>query len=254
MATSFSDRIEEILSQYYLYKIKSCKNIPNHVAIIMDGNGRWARKRGLPRTEGHRAATRTIRKIIEGSIQAGIKHLSLFAFSTENWKRPEEEVSTILHLIEEQLKTNLDELNENGVRIKLVGDKLGLPDFLLNSFEEAEKITSSNTNLVLYMLINYSGRKDILHAVNALLKTDVKEEVSEQVFSSHLLEPEMPEPDLIIRTSGEKRISNFYLWQAAYSELYFSPKFFPDFKKHDYFKAIIDFSKRKRRFGGLSEF
>lgn len=254
MKALLRNRLDDLLSQYYLKKIRSLKNLPEHVAIIMDGNGRWAKKRGLPRTEGHRAATRAIRKIIEGCIQAGVSHLSLFAFSTENWKRPREEVETILRLINDQLNSNLEELNSNGVRVRLVGSKENLPEFLLESFKHAEKKTSSNSTLNLYMLINYSGRREILDAVSRITSEDKVFVPDEKTFSEYLYEKNMPDPDLIIRTSGEMRLSNFYLWQAAYSEFYFSPKLFPDFTKTDLFKAIIDFSRRKRRFGGLTEF
>lgn len=249
----FTGHFDEIISRFYLKKIKNCRNLPEHVAVIMDGNGRWAKKRGLPRTEGHRAATKTIRKIIEASIQAGIKEVSLFAFSTENWKRPKEEVETIFNLIDEQLKTNLEELHKNGVRIKLVGDVSQVPASLLESFRVAEEKTQNNKNLTLYMLINYSGRREILEAVKkAILKGDIN--LTEEQFSKYFYVPEMKDPDLIIRTSGEIRLSNFYLWQAAYSELYFTKTLFPDFKKYEFLKAIYEFSKRKRRFGGIQEF
>lgn len=246
--------LEEILWRYYHFKIKSSKNLPRHVAIIMDGNGRWAKRRGLPRTAGHRAATGSIRNIIEASLQSGIKYLSLFAFSTENWKRPKEEVDSILKLIEEQLKENLDELNRNGIKIRLVGSRKKLPEFLIKSFEEAENKTSKNNRLTLYMLINYSGRREILEAAEKIIKDPDSFEANEEKFRKFLYEPDMPDPDLIIRTSGEIRISNFYLWQAAYSELYFTKTLFPDFKKSEFFKALLDYSRRKRRFGGLAEF
>ncbi|MCX7832402.1 MAG: polyprenyl diphosphate synthase [Actinobacteria bacterium] len=251
---SLNEYLDEILSRYYHFKIKKLKNLPSHVAIIMDGNGRWAKKRGLPRTAGHRAATRSIRKIIEASLQSKIRYLSLFAFSTENWKRPKEEVDSILKLIEEQLKENLEELNSNGVKIKLVGSRRNLPEFLIKSFEEAEKKTSKNDRLTLYMLINYSGRREILEAVEKIIENPDSFEAKEEKFRELLYEPEMPDPDLIIRTSGEIRISNFYLWQSAYSELYFTKTLFPDFKKSEFFKALMDYSRRKRRFGGLAEF
>lgn len=254
MKAFLKDRLDDFLSQYYLGRIRSLKNLPKHVAIIMDGNGRWAKKRGLPRTEGHKAATRTIRKIIEGCIQAKVSHLSLFAFSTENWKRPREEVEAILKLIDEQLNSNLEELNANGVRIRLVGSRESLPEFLIESFRLAEEKTSSNSRLNLYMLINYSGRREITDAVSRIISEGKKSLPDEKSFSEYLYEKDMPDPDLIIRTSGEMRLSNFYLWQAAYSEFYFSPKLFPDFTKTDLFKAIIDFSRRKRRFGGIVEF
>jgi undecaprenyl diphosphate synthase len=249
-----SSFFEDLQTHYYLHRLKKQPRLPVHVAIIMDGNGRWAKKRGLPRTEGHKAATKTIRKIIEGCLEAGVRYLSLFAFSVENWKRPQEEVDAILALIQEQLEMNLDELHQNGVKIKLCGKRDGLPDSLLKSFEAAEILTSQNTSLTLYMMVNYSGRQEILDAVNKILKEGKKGTIDSLTFGKYFYAPDMPDPDLIIRTSGEKRISNFLLWQSAYSELYFSPKLFPDFKKYDLMKALLDYTRRKRRFGGLAEF
>lgn len=249
-----SSSLEELKAQLYLRILKKQAKIPSHVAIIMDGNGRWAQKRGLPRTEGHRAATKAIRKVIEGCIEAGVRHLSLFAFSVENWKRPEEEVEAIFKLIEEQLKSNLEELHRNGVKIRLVGSKKDLPGSLIKSFEEAENLTAENSTLTLYMMVNYSGRQEILDAVRRLLSEKPSGDLDAATFRKYFYEPDMPDPDLIIRTSGEKRISNFFLWQAAYSELYFTPRLFPDFKKYELMKALLDYSRRKRRFGGLKEF
>lgn len=243
----------ELLNSYYLSKVKNLPKIPRHVALIMDGNGRWAKRRNLPRTEGHKAATKAVRKVIEACIQAGINHLSLFAFSRENWNRPKEEVTTILKLIEEQLKENLSELKSQGVRVFLVGSKEELPKFLYDAFSEAERETSMNEKLYLYMMVNYSGRREIVDAVRKIIKENAQT-IDEQNFGKFLYIPDAPEPDLIIRTSGEKRISNFYLWQAAYSELYFTSVLFPDFEKYHFYKAIIDYSNRKRRFGGLKEF
>lgn len=246
--------LTELINGYYYSRLRTIDKRPEHIAIIMDGNGRWAKKRGLPRTEGHRRATRAIRDVVEASIQAGIPHLSLFAFSIENWKRPEEEVDAILRLIDEQVKINLDELNSNGVRIRLVGKKSELPDFLIKSFTTAEEATAGNSKLNLYLMINYSGQQEILDAVSAIIKTGPEKPIDTELFRQFLYVPEAPFPDLIIRTSGEKRISNFYLWQAAYSELYFDDVLWPDFQKYHLFRAIIDFSSRKRRFGGLREF
>lgn len=244
----------ELLNSFYLKKVRNLSKLPLHVAVIMDGNGRWATKRNLPRIEGHKAATKTIRKLIEASIQSNIKYLSLFAFSTENWNRPEEEVKAILNLISDQLKSNLPELNENGVRVSLCGDREALPEYLIKAFKEAEEITRENTRLELLMMVNYSGKNEILHAVNSLVKTGTKEEISEEILRANFYCPWVPDPDLIIRTSGEKRISNFYLWQAAYSELYFTEVLFPDFEKYHFYRALLDYSRRKRRFGGLKEY
>lgn len=244
----------ELLNGYYYNRLRHIEKRPEHIAIIMDGNGRWAQKRGLPRTEGHRHATRAIRDTVEACILARIPHLSLFAFSIENWRRPKDEVEAILRLIDEQLKVNLEELNSNGVRIRLVGRKADLPEFLLQSFEQAEQRTARNKKLNLYLMINYSGQQEIIDAVNRLISQNPEEEVDAEVFREYLYVPEAPFPDLIIRTSGEKRISNFYLWQAAYAELYFDSVLWPDFQKYHLFRAIIDFSLRKRRFGGLREF
>jgi len=251
---SLPSSLEELKAQLYLRILRKQAKTPLHVAIIMDGNGRWAQKRGLPRTEGHRAATKAIRKTIEGCIEAGVKHLSLFAFSVENWKRPKEEVEAIFKLIQEQLQNNLEELHRNGVRIRLVGSKKELPSSLIKIFEEAEKLTARNSALTLYMMVNYSGRQEILDAVQKILTEKSINNLNASTFRKYFYEPDMPDPDLIIRTSGEKRISNFFLWQAAYSELYFSPKLFPDFRKHDLMRALLDYARRKRRFGGLREF
>lgn len=250
---SFKKISTELLNYYYLQKVQKLQKLPTHAAIIMDGNGRWAKKRNLPRTEGHKAATKAVRKVIEACIQIGIPHLSLFAFSRENWNRPKEEVETILRLIEGQLKENLEELKEQGVRIFLVGSENELPDFLKNTFRWAEEETKNNKRLYLYMMVNYSGRKEIIDAVEKII-SEKEPSINEENFKRFLYVPDAPEPDLIIRTSGEKRISNFYLWQAAYSELYFTPVLFPDFEKYHFYKALLDYAQRKRRFGGLKEF
>lgn len=248
-----------IFEGYLSTRVKKLTKKPQHVAIIMDGNGRWASKRGLPRIEGHREATKAVRKTIEGCIQFSIPHLSLFAFSTENWNRPIEEVNALMKLFLDQINANLDELDSQGVRIRLVGQKENIFKETLKAFDYAESRTAENDRLNLYLLINYSGRTEIINAIKKIMseiQNKNKKEIlmEEEIFANYLYVPEAPFPDLIIRTSGEKRISNFYLWQAAYSELYFDPVLWPDYDIRNLYKALQDYSARKRRYGGLEEF
>ena len=224
--------------------------LPQHVAFIMDGNGRWAKERGLERSEGHRAGTENIRQIIRTSRDLGIKCLTFYAFSTENFKRPESEVSFLMSLLQEFFKSEIQELYREGARIHILGDLSLFPLPVRFILEHAQKYTKDNDTIHINLALAYGGRAEIVWAVNKLLKEDVKE-VDEDSFSSYLFTSGMPDPDLVIRTSGEYRISNFLLYQIAYSEFYFTPVYWPDFDQDHYRLALEDYEMRTRRFGGL---
>lgn len=227
--------------------------IPNHVGIIMDGNGRWAELRGLPRIEGHRRGVERSKEVIEISAELGLKALTLYVFSTENWRRPSSEVTTLMRLLELYLKRELDGLIKNNIVFKTIGEVWRLPDYVQGIIRDAEEKTALNTGMTLVTALSYSGRNEILRAVKKLLFSGVKpEELTEDVFSSYLDTAGLPAPDLIIRTSGEMRISNFLLWQAAYSEFYFTDSLWPDFSKEELLLAIQDYQRRDRRFGAVA--
>lgn len=234
--------------------VSSNKNLPVHVAIIMDGNGRWAQKRGLPRTAGHRAGVKAVKKIVRTAGDIGLKYLTLFTFSTENWKRPVREVSAIMKLLGETTKRELSELLENNVRLIATGDIDRLPSERREILVDAINRTRENSGLVLNLALNYSGRNEIIEAVQKL-SNDVKsgnirpEQIDDSLFASYLQTKNLPDPDLLIRTSGEMRISNFLLWQTAYTELYVTNILWPDFAEEDFLRAILDFQGRERRFG-----
>ena len=226
--------------------------IPKHVGIIMDGNGRWAESRGLPRIEGHRRGVERSKEVIEVSVELGLKALTLYAFSTENWQRPSSEVTTLMKLLELYLKKELDGLIKNGIVYKTIGETWRLPEHIQNIIRNAEEKTSSNKGMILTTALSYSGRSEILRAIKKLLNADVKpEELTEDLFNAYLDTAGLLPPDLIIRTSGEMRISNFLLWQAAYSEFYFTDTLWPDFTKDEFLLAIQDFQRRERRFGAI---
>ncbi len=228
------------------------QRLPVHVAVIMDGNGRWAKKRGLPRSAGHRAGVERVRTIIRMSSDIGIRYLTLFAFSTENWKRPSDEVSTLMSLLVEYLVKELPELHEKNVRIRTLGDIGALPEKVKAEISRAVEKTSGNTGLTVNMAINYGARQELVEAVRQALKDGIKpEDVNEEWISSVLYTAGEPDPDLLIRTSGEARISNFLLYQLAYAELYFTGTYWPDFDETAYAAALADFAGRDRRFGGL---
>lgn len=232
------------------------ENLPFHVGIIMDGNGRWAKKRMLPRVAGHRAAMTNVKKAIRFSSDSGIRVLTLYAFSTENWKRPKEEVSALMSILLEYLGRELEEMHEKGIVVRTIGDITGLPkpvqELLCHSMEK----TKQNKGMVLNLALNYGSRGEIVNAARSIArevadgKLDV-EEIDEKVFASRLYTADVPDPDLVIRTSGEVRLSNFLLYQTAYSELYFTPTLFPDFDENEYTKALLEYQNRKRRFGGI---
>lgn len=228
--------------------------LPLHIGIILDGNGRWAQKRNLPRLDGHRQGAKTAQKIIEFSSTLGIKVLSLFIFSTENWNRPKLEVQGLMKIFRQALRDGLEKMMEKKIKLRVSGEKERLPASLQQLIEKNIQTTANNSGMILNLALNYGGRAEIVFATRQLAKL-VKENkidlvnINENTFSKFLWTQGLPDPDLIIRTSGEYRISNFFLWQSAYTELYFTSVLWPDFKKEDLVKAIINFQKRKRRFG-----
>lgn len=232
--------------------------IPTHIAIIMDGNGRWAKKRGLPRVAGHKEGVKSVRDVVEACAQLGVKYLTLFAFSTENWKRPKREVDTLMKLLIKTLRNETDKLHENDIRLTAIGDIESLPLNVQRELKEAIEKTKNNKRMVLNLAISYSGRWEIIEAVKKIAR-DVKngkikiDDINEKLFSGYLGTAEMPDPDLLIRTSGELRVSNFLLWQIAYTEFYVCNCLWPDFRRKHLYEAIKDYQKRERRFGMTSE-
>lgn len=231
-------------------------NVPEHVAIIMDGNGRWAKDRGLPRIAGHHSGMKTVKRITIAADRLGIKYLTLYAFSTENWKRPKAEVDYLMKLPQQFLEIELDELVAKNVQVRMMGHRENLPAHTLNAVEEAISKTANNTGLVLNFALNYGSRNEMLDAVKGIVR-DVQqgqlssEEIDENVMSRKLLTCDMPDPDLLIRTSGELRLSNFMLWQLAYSELWFTDVYWPEFAESHFHEAIQEYQRRIRRYGGL---
>ena len=231
---------------------------PHHVAIIMDGNGRWATSKSLSRSDGHKAGVETVRDIVRAAPDLGIKYLTLYAFSSENWKRPENEVSYLMGLIKLYLRKELSELNKNGVCLKIIGNRSKLPLDIREEISRAEEVTKNNDNLTLIIALSYGGRADIVDASRAIAEK-IKlgeislEDINEDLISSHLSTAEIPDPDLMIRTSGEQRISNFLMWQLSYSELYFTDIHWPDFSKEDLLEAIEAYKNRDRRLGKVSK-
>ena len=224
--------------------------LPAHIAIIMDGNGRWAKKRGLPRIMGHKEGIKAVKRVVKAARKYGIKYLTLYSFSTENWKRPEEEVRFLFRLMEERLQVEGKNLHKNNVKVLFIGRRDNLPSVLQKIMNDIEKLTKNNTGLNLIFAINYGSRQEIVDGVRKIIAEGTKK-ITEEDITNHLWTGNIPDPDLIIRTSGEKRLSNFLLWQAAYSELYFTPVLWPDFTEADLLKALFDFQRRKRRFGGV---
>lgn len=238
--------------------LRSSGEIPQHIAIIMDGNGRWAKRRGLPRIAGHNEGVESVRDTVEACGQLGVKYLTLYAFSTENWKRPEEEVSLLMRLLLRALRDETDRLHTNNVRIRAIGEIGRLPQEVQNELRDAIAKTKDNTGLTLILALSYSGRWDITQAVKRIAYDlqDNKvhpEDITEQLVRSYLSTGSVPDPDLLIRTSGEFRISNFLLWQLAYTEMYITPKLWPSFRRDELYEAIRSYQKRERRFGMVSE-
>ncbi len=234
------------------------ERLPQHIAIIMDGNGRWAKKHGKERYEGHYEGVETVRKIVEASAELGIKFLTLYAFSTENWRRPKEEVDALMHLFVETIQQELPTLNKNGIRLRAIGDIASMPQQNIDKLNETMAKTENNSKMDLILALSYSGRWEILDAVKKIVADQKKnlvsaEDIDEKLFSTYLNTAGIPDPELLIRTSGELRISNYLLWQIAYTELYITPKLWPEFDKEDLYEAILDFQSRERRFGMTSD-
>ncbi len=229
-------------------------NVPQHVAIIMDGNGRWALARNLPRLAGHRAGTENLRKILTASVEFGIQYLTLYAFSTENWGRPVEEVRGLMRILENVIDRELNELNEQGVQLRHIGRLDRLKPSLKQKVLDAIELTKDNRRLILNVAFNYGGRDEIVWAIRHMIEDGVDpEEVTVELVNQYLFTAGVPDPDLIIRTSGELRGSNFLIWQGAYAEWYFTPIYWPDFNKEALYNAILEYSQRDRRYGGLEK-
>jgi len=227
--------------------------LPQHVGIIMDGNGRWARQRGMPRLRGHRAGVENLRRVLQAGVELGVPVVTLYAFSTENWRRPEAEVRGLMRLLAESLDKEVDELHRNGVQLRHIGDLAPLSDILKSQIQAAIELTKNNDRLVANIAFNYGGRQEITAAVREIVREQIPpEDITEDVISAHLYTAGQPQVELIIRTSGEFRVSNFLLWQGAYAEYYISPLYWPDFDKDEFYKALQAFGQRDRRFGGVS--
>lgn len=228
--------------------------IPQHIAFIMDGNGRWARERNLPRVAGHRSGAENVRRIVENSIRFGVKHITLYAFSTENWKRPEDEVRGLMTILGEVLERETPKLHAEGVRINHLGRLNGMNANLQRKIIQATEKTQKNTRLTLNVCFNYGGRLEIVDAVRKIIESGVDPtEITEETISRNLYSSNSPDPDLIIRTAGEQRLSNYLIWQAAYSEYWFTPLYWPDFGKDEYLQALREYTKRVRKFGQTPE-
>jgi undecaprenyl diphosphate synthase len=226
--------------------------LPTHVGIIMDGNGRWARRQGLPRNHGHRAGTENIRRVIEAFAEHGIRHLTLYAFSTENWTRPQDEVDFLMDLLREVVKHEAENLNERGARLRHIGRLDQLDPKLRAAIVDAVEKTKQNDRITVTVALNYGGRAELVDAVRSIVRSGVPaDQVTEELLERHLYTNGSPDPDMIIRTAGEMRLSNFLTWQASYAEYYATPKFWPDFDKDDVYEALREFGRRRRRFGGL---
>lgn len=234
------------------------RKVPRHVAIIMDGNGRWAAQRGLPRSAGHKQGAEAVRRVIKAAAEMDIAYLTLFGFSSENWRRPQQEVSELLNLLRFYLRSETVELHKNNVRLKVIGDRSAFSKDIIRLIDNAEGLTKENTGITAIIALNYGGRHDIVQAAGAIMRqyrySDAlpDDETLERALGSALMTAEYPDPDLLIRTSGEQRISNFLLWQCAYAELVFLPTLWPDFGVKDLERALAEYAQRDRRFGALS--
>ncbi len=234
------------------------EKLPRHIAVIMDGNGRWAKKHGKPRIFGHKNGVTSVREITEAAAELGVEYLTLYAFSTENWNRPKLEVNALMGLLVETIQKEVSTLNKNNIRLQAIGDISKLPSKSLKALKGAMEDTKQNSRMTLVLALNYSAKWEIVNATKKIAKSVeagkvVAEDIDESTITNALETTGMPDPELLIRTSGETRISNFLLWQIAYAELYFTPIFWPEFRKKDLYQAIIDFQQRERRFGKISE-
>lgn len=234
------------------------KDLPVHIAFIMDGNGRWAKKRGMPRLFGHNAGTETLKRIVMASKRLNIQYITFYAFSTENWKRPSEEVEGLMKILVKFIRSEINEIHRNNIKINILGDYKTIPTYAKEEVERALDITQNNDGMYFNIALNYGGRDEIIHAVkNILIQNDVKkidlDHVNESFFSDYLYTKGMPDPDLLIRTSGEQRLSNFMLWQMAYTEFVFESGFWPDFNEKSLQNAITSFQERNRRYGAVKE-
>ena len=232
------------------------QNIPRHVAVIMDGNGRWAKERGLPRIEGHRQGVESVREVVRTAGQIGIGYLTLYAFSAENWSRPRHEVAALMRLLEKYLREEIDELNENNVRLEAIGCLKDLPERVQKQLQKTRQATAQNDGLILILALSYGSRREINDAIRQIARLVHDEkinvaDINETLVSNHLYTKDYPDPDLLIRTSGEMRISNFLLWQISYAELVVAPALWPDFRKDQFLNAVREYGKRNRRFGGI---
>jgi undecaprenyl diphosphate synthase len=239
-------------------KLKSDGNLPEHIAIIMDGNGRWAKERGKSRTYGHREGINSVRDIVKASGELGIKYLTLYTFSSENWLRPKEEVSTLMRLLVHALRKETNDLNKSNVRLNVIGDIESFPKIVQKELKESIEKLNRNSGLTLNLALSYSGRWDILQAVKKIAEDNKNgiinpEDITTELFNNYLSTKAIPDPDLMIRTSGEFRISNFLLWQLAYTEIYISPLCWPEFRRQHLYEAVHNYQKRERRFGMVSE-
>ena len=230
--------------------------LPTHVAIIMDGNGRWAKERGLPRVEGHRNGVESVRAVVRAAGEVGIKYLTLYAFSVENWNRPKDEVDTLMKYLARFLKNEIGELTRNNVRLEVIGQIYRLPEFVQEQLKKTQAALAKHNGLTLILALSYGGRQEIVEGVRAIAskaKAGKLEpaEINEQVVSQHLYTHQYPDPELLIRTSGELRVSNFLLWQISYAEFVVTPKLWPDFRKPEFFAALEEYTRRHRRFGGV---
>lgn len=234
------------------------EKVPVHVAIIMDGNGRWAKKRGKIRLEGHKKGVISVKKVVEAASEIGIKYLTLYTFSTENWKRPKAEIEALMFLLVSSINAEIETLKNNNIRLLTIGDLTSLPLSVQEKINYAIKTTSNNTGLSLVLALSYGAKHDIVNATRRLCKNIEKGELSttdmsEEIFSKYLSTADIPDPELFIRTSGEYRVSNFLLWEIAYTELYFTKTLWPDFDKEEFYKAIVDYQNREKRYGKISE-
>lgn len=253
MKYSLSDKEKELLAE-----IKSSGQIPRHIAVIMDGNGRWAKKRNMPRVAGHQKGVDSVRTIVESCAHLGVEVLTLYTFSTENWKRPQDEVTTLMRLIVKALKNETDELHKNNIRLTTIGDKTTLPHEVQSELADALEKTGKNTRMILNLALSYSGRWELTETVKTITEKVLngelnKEDINEELISQNLATKDFPDPDLLIRSGGEYRISNYLLWQIAYSEIFVSDALWPDFRCINLVEAIKDFQKRERRYGLVSE-